>query len=190
MYRFDKFGNLTTQNMLSNKEELISQIEFIYDEKHFPIRNFIYDNEKNLVEKNEFKINKNGYIQEQKKYDAGEKLLERVIFERQNEKLLQYKFYDNRNKLLMQFVNQYEGQDIEKTLRFDRKEKLLGSHKYKYDLERNLVEEIVLDAQKNVKQQQEFLYKNPDEQGNWTQKQILKNGTYVDLIERKLIYYK
>lgn len=191
MYRFDEKGNLTTQNTLSPKEELISQIEMVYDDDtQFPLKNFVYDHEKNLVEENIFKTNRSGHIIEQKKYDAGKHLLQDIIFERQGQKILQYKIYGANKKLLMQFVNQYEGQDIQEVLRFDAQEKLQGSNTYRYDLDRNLVEERILDAEKNVQKQREFQYENYDKKGNWTYQKTIENGTYNKLLVREIIYYE
>lgn len=189
MYRFDKQGNLTTQNTLSPKEELLTQIEMVYDENHFPLKNFVYDHEKNLVEENRFETNDNGYVITQKKYDAGQHLLQNIIFERQNQKVLQYKIYDAQEKLLFQFVNKYKGQDIQEVLRFDAQEKLLGSNIYRHDVERNLIEERILDAQKNVQKQTTFQYENYDTQGNWLRQKTIENGSYTQLLIREIIYH-
>ncbi|WP_242084938.1 RHS repeat domain-containing protein [Aestuariivivens sediminis] len=159
---------LLTEEIMYNLTGKPMKIINKYDINGNKIQLELFNSKKKLEEKQMFKYDDNGNLVEHTIFDTPEYLSRKILYS-----------YDNKGNISEKSQYQSKGELLEK-----------DTYEFIYDNLDNLIEEKHYKYYIGTKESTESIkYSNFDENNNWEEKLIYKNGLLNSIVDRKIEYY-
>lgn len=158
---FDKEGRLIDEQWLNPKGTVVTRRVLEYDEKNGNLSKTTWYKGREVLKSRYFYTydQQGNLIEENRKTPAGETQA-KIVFEYENDKLINEIRYDRFNNLFNTGFYTYDNGILREFLQKDRRDLINVRHLYEYDENGNLTEERWLNAEGEIQTRREYSYKN------------------------------
>ena len=205
----EKFGEPVKNTFLNENEYLfekngnIAEIRYEFEfQEGFSYKN-IYEDNGNLIERNQYKNSGELEVKFKFKYDDNGNMIQYNQYNKDGDlehigknkfdeagNWIEQNYYDNDGELKSNWKNKYDddGNMIEQK-EFNKNGELESNRKIKYDDKGNMVYESRYDENGELEYGTEYEYKEFDREKNWVKRIGYEDGKATEITEREIEYY-